>query len=444
MNEVISYLNQKLKKGDTIILGLSGGPDSMCLFSLLLQIKEKLNLNIICAHVNHNLRKESEEEQTFVEKIVKENKSIFEYLRIKEYKKENIEQFARKKRYLFFEELRNKYKANYIMTAHHGDDLIETILMRLVRGSSFKGYAGFNKETDFNSYQLLRPLIYTTKDEIEKYNKINHINYCIDQSNFDTNYTRNRYRHKILPILKEENKTVNKKFLKFNEMIFEIEEFLKKETENALTKVLEFDKVNLHEFNNLDLVLQKRVLKYIIKNEYQENIPSINEKHLQQIMNICKSNKANLTLNLPMKKTIIKSYNQLYFKKSMDHEKNRILLNDYCKINSFSIIKKVESCETIKSNYVLRLNSKDVKLPLYVRYRNPGDFIEIKNLKGRKKVKNIFIDEKIPIDKRDHWPIIVDSNDIILWIPGIKKSKFDRNIDEFYDIIYKYVMSEEC
>ena len=443
MKEVLNYLKMQLKENDTIVLGLSGGPDSMCLFSLLLELKKIYNLNIICAHINHNVRLESDEEAEFVKKVVKKEQCILEYYKIENYEKENFESNARKKRYTFYKEIIKKYNAKYLMTAHHGDDLIETILMRLVRGSNLNGYAGFKKETEYEHYKLLRPLIYTTKEEIEKYLNSNNIEYRIDKTNQDIKYTRNRYRKNILPLLKLENKNIHKKFLKFSEELYKIEEFLEKQTENALTKVVASDKLDLHEYSKLDSLLQKRVIEYILKKEYQDNINYINEKHLQKILEICQNKKANAALNLPKKKRLIKSYNVLFFEEKENTSRKPQILNECVELDENQKIMKMTSCDIKKSNYVLRLNSQEIELPLYVRYRNNSDKMTIKNLNGSKKLKDIFINEKISISKRDNWPIVVDNRNRILWIPGVKKSNFDKNVDEFYDIIYKYVVSEE-
>jgi tRNA(Ile)-lysidine synthase len=439
----MNYLKNKLKNNDCIVLGLSGGPDSMCLLNILLTFKKQKNLKIICAHINHNVRIESEEEASFVKKYVENHGCIFEYYKINDYKKNNFEQFARKKRYQFYEETIKKYQANYLMTAHHGDDLIETILMRLTRGSILKGYAGFNKETKYENYELIRPLIYTTKSEIEKYNKDNNIEYRLDKTNELDDYTRNRYRHHLLPFLKKENKNVHLKFLKFSEELNLIEEFLEKQTLIALTSVYHSDKVNLQEFNKLDFLLKKRVIEYILKKEYQDNISCINEKHIKSILKLCTSTKANQKISLPKKRTLIKSYNELYFFKEDKYNNDEIILEDKVTLSDNSYLIKINDSSIIKSNYILRLNSKEVSLPLKVRYRLNSDRMAVKNLNGTKKIKDILIDEKIPMSKRDKYPIVIDSNNEILWLPGLKKSKFDKNIDEFYDIIYKYVISEE-
>ena len=146
MKETEEFLNSILKDNTKIVLGLSGGPDSMCLFHVLNSLKDKYNLEIICAHVNHNTRKENQKERDFVKEYCLKNKAIFEEMTISEYKNNKFtESEAREKRYAFFDQVMQKYKASYLMTAHHGDDLIETILMRMVRGSNLKGYIGIPK-----------------------------------------------------------------------------------------------------------------------------------------------------------------------------------------------------------------------------------------------------------------------------------------------------------
>ena len=146
MKEATRFLKSILNKNDVIVLGISGGPDSMCLFHVLNFLKKDLDLKIVCAHVNHNLRIESNEEEKFVEKEVVINNCIFEYMKIKSYKNNKFtEDEARRKRYRFLFNVANKYNAKYIMTAHHGDDLIETVLMRIERHSVLSGYAGFKR-----------------------------------------------------------------------------------------------------------------------------------------------------------------------------------------------------------------------------------------------------------------------------------------------------------
>ena len=157
MKEVINFLEKDIfnEENLSVIVACSGGPDSMALLDILLKFRTDKNLNIICAHVNHKLRVESEQEKIDVENFCKNNKIIFEYMEIAKYDKDNFHSQARNIRYEFFDKLMKKYNAKYLFTAHHGDDLIETILMRISRGSTVKGYSGFNKITKKANYYLI-------------------------------------------------------------------------------------------------------------------------------------------------------------------------------------------------------------------------------------------------------------------------------------------------
>ena len=145
--------------GDIIVIGCSAGPDSMALVDMLLKIREKYELSLIIAHVNHNVREESYEEAEYVKKYCESNNIVFETMIIEEYGDDNFENEARTIRYNFFDSLIQKYNADYLMTAHHADDLIETILMRMVRGSNLSGYAGFKKIVQMDNYLIVRPHI---------------------------------------------------------------------------------------------------------------------------------------------------------------------------------------------------------------------------------------------------------------------------------------------
>ena len=158
----------EFRQNDRIVIGCSSGPDSMALVDMLLKIRDKYNLFLVIAHVNHNVRKESYEEAEFLKDYCFINKLLFESMVIEEYGDDNFHNEARNIRYNFFENLVHKYDANYLMTAHHGDDLIETVMMRIVRGSNLNGYAGFRNIVDMDGYKIVRPLINYTKKELEE------------------------------------------------------------------------------------------------------------------------------------------------------------------------------------------------------------------------------------------------------------------------------------
>lgn len=438
MEETIVYLKNLLKDNDTVVIGLSGGPDSMCLLNILLSLNKKIN--IICAHINHNIREESKEELDFVVDYCKQKQVTIETTTFA--KKSSLanysEQELREKRYQFFEEIINKHNADYLFTAHHGDDLIETILMRLTRGSNLKGYSGFQTETQKENYKVIKPLIYATKDDIDEYNKQNNIPSVIDNTNFKDIYTRNRYRHNILPFLKKENPNIHLKYLKFSKELNKYYEFVNTLINKELSKRYKDNILDITNYNELEPLFQTKLIENVLDSIYIDNLYLITDRHVELILGIINNPRPNLEINLPADVRVVKSYNQLIItknnKKISDYN---ILLKEITAIPNGREIRIINNT-TEKSNYYLKLNSKEITLPLYVRNRKTGDKMIIKNMNNAKKIKDIFIDEKIPKEERDTYPIVVDNNDNILWIPGIKKSKFDKSNDENYDIILWY------
>ena len=437
MEKVLLYLENLLKNNDCIVVATSGGPDSMCLLHLLCELKDKLSLKLIVAHVNHKLRRESEEEALFVREVCLENNLIYEYMEILEYNDDNLENDARIKRYEFFAKLVKKYHAKYLMTAHHGDDLMETILMRLTRGSSLKGYSGFKKELKEENYTIIRPLITETKKDIETYMNIHNYKYYIDKSNFSEKYTRNRYRMHVLPFLKKEDPKVHHKFLKFSEELMEANTFIESYVKEFISKISDKNGIKIDELLKLDKFLLKKVVEYTLSQIYIDDLFLINDKHTNLIIGLIKSNKSNNKVNLPNNWQAIKSYNYYKIVKINKEDDYEYILEDKLILPNHMVIKKVKEKDG-KSNYVIRLNSKDIKLPIIVRSRLIGDKMEVKNLGGTKKIKDIYIDEKIPLEKRKEIPIVTDSNNTILWLPGVKKSKFDVESNGIYDIILSY------
>jgi len=438
MKDVYDYLESKLKDS-TVVIGVSGGPDSMVLLHMLNDIKDKINLKIVVCSVNHNTGRDGQkEEYNYVEEYSENNGLVFEGLTIEDYGDDNFHNEARTKRYNFFSRMMDKYHAKYMLTAHHGDDLVETILMRIVRGSTLRGYAGFRKEFDLDGYICLRPLIGYTKEEVESYAKENNIKYFVDSSNSKEVYTRNRYRKNILPLLKEEECEVHKKFLKYSETLHEYNDYIDRIVLSKLDKIY-IDKVlDIDLFNKEEKIIKERIIQYIFENVYDDDLFLVNDNHTNLVLDLINSKKVNSSIYLPNNVIVSKEYNKLIFNNNIyldsDYE---IIISDYVKLPNGKEIIKVDKIDD-NSNNVCRLSSKDVKLPLYVRNRKDGDKISIKGLNGSKKVKDIFIDEKISLSKRDSWPIVFDSEGKIVWIPGLKKSKFNKTKDEFCDIILWY------
>lgn len=435
MKEELTRLNNLIKDNSTVIVSCSGGPDSMALLSVVNKLKDEKKLKVICAHVNHKVRKESDDEAKMVEKYALDNNDIFELYEIKEYHdKANFHEDARKIRYKFLSELKDKYKAKYLLTAHHGDDLTETVLMRIARGSNIKGYIGFKEVSKWENIIILRPLIHKTKEDLIKYNIDNNIPYAIDKTNYSNDYTRNRYRNKVLPILKEENKNIHLKYLKFSEEISRYYEYVRNDALNNLNNIIDKDNnIIVSKLNKLPDLQKEVIISELIVNYQMEDYLPITDTLFNEMLNILKNRKTNSTINLPNNYIFGKEYDKLIFKKiSNDVDAiDYVLEKDYIG-KAFDIF---YTDKYDKSNNTIALNSKEIKLPLKLRNKKDGDMIEVLNLNGKKKLSDIFINAKISKNKRNSYPILVDSNDNILWIPGVKKSKFAKEKEEKYDII---------
>lgn len=438
MKETIAYLKSLLKDEDTIIIGLSGGPDSMCLLNIIKSLNKKLK--IVCAHINHNIRKESFDEQKFIEEFCKNNNLVFETTTFDKKSKDQDynELELREKRYSYFETLIKKYKAKYLFTAHHGDDLVETVLMRISRGSNLKGYTGFQVETKKKDYKVIKPLIFMTKEDINEYNKENNVPYVLDKTNNEDNYTRNRYRHNVLPFLKSENENIHLKYLKFSRELLTYYEYVDKVINKEIEKRFEKNTLDIEGFTRLDKLIQTKIIEYILDDNYIDNLYLVSDKHVSLILNIIDNPKPNIEINLPDSLRITKSYNTLKITRSKkgNQEYNIPITEETSLPNgkSIRIIKETDS----NSNYYIRLNSKELSLPLYVRTRKEGDKMIVKNMDSPKKLKDIFINSKLSKEERSSQPIVVDKCGNIVWIPGLKKSKFDKSKNENYDIILWY------
>ena len=181
-----------------------------------------------------------------------------------------------------------------------------------------------------------------------------------------------------------------------------------------------------------------KIIYYILEKTYQDDLMLITDHHAELIYSLIMSKKANTYIYLPNNLKAVKSYNNLTFMQEvMNNNEYEIEIIDYVNLPNGKNIEVIENSKE-KSNFVCRLSSDEIKFPLRVRTRIDGDKMQIKGMLGSKKVNDIFINEKIPSNERDIWPIVVDSNNVVVWLPGLKKSKFDKQKEEKYDIILKY------
>lgn len=285
--------------GDKILLGVSGGPDSLFMLNILNELKIDLQIEIVVAHVNHMIRKEADEEEQFVKTFCEKIGVDFysKRIEVEQYannKKIGLEEAGRKVRYEFFEEVCNKVNANKIAVAHNKNDKVETIIMHALRGSGISGLQGIQAKTN----KIIRPIIEVERQNIEEYCKQNNLEARIDKSNFDNTYTRNKIRNVVIPYIKEEfNPNIIETMTRLSEVIAEENAFLNKLVQEEYQKILLEEKVDqilldLKKFNELDNILKKRIILYTVSN-LRGGSQGIEKIHIEDIVKLCKNNIGN-------------------------------------------------------------------------------------------------------------------------------------------------------
>ncbi len=289
-----------IEDGDKIVIGVSGGPDSICLLHILNEIKNEFHFEICVAHINHMIRKEADEETEYVKESCKSLgiecyiKRI-DVIKIANNLKRGTEETGRKIRYEFFEEVLEKTKSNKIATAHNNNDKAETILMNILRGSGTSGLKGIEPIRD---KKYIRPLIDTSREEIEEYCKENNLEPRIDKSNNENIYTRNKIRNIVIPYIKKEfNPNIIKTINRLSEVVNEENEYLNKITEETFNEIYVSKDANqiildLKKFNNLELVIKRRIILYTI-NKLLLSITGIEKVNIDDIIKLCNNNIGN-------------------------------------------------------------------------------------------------------------------------------------------------------
>ena len=312
-----------INANDKIVLGVSGGPDSLFMLDILNKLKKDLQIELIVAHVNHKIRAEADEEEEFVRQFCEKIGIEFYYKRIEVEKYANnnkigLEEAGRKVRYEFFEEVCNKAGANKIAVAHNKNDKVETMIMHILRGSGISGLQGIQPQAN----KIIRPIIEIERKDIEKYCEEQKLDPRIDKSNQDNTYTRNKIRNVVIPYINQEfNPNFIETMTRLSELITEENTFLNKLTETEYKKILiqKIDNqisLDLKKFNELDNIIKKRIILYTVAN-LRGGSQGIEKVHIENIVKLCKNNVGNKFL-IPNKglKVLVKDKKIFFIKES--------------------------------------------------------------------------------------------------------------------------------
>ena len=435
----ILNINKKynlIENNDIIVVGFSGGPDSVFLVEMLKKLQYFFNFKIYLVHINHLLRGEdadSDENFSF-EYAKKNNLEIFiKRIPVKEIAKEigkTLEEVGREERYKFFSEIYGKVGANKIATAHNKDDQIETFLFRLTRGTSLQGLEGIKTKNN----NIIRPISEIYKKDILEYLNKNEIQYKIDKTNFENEFTRNSIRLDLIPFIEERYN------IKFKDKIFSLIEEIRENNQNNSLNLSDFidseNRIILDKIKFLSNFDKKNLLSLFLN---KKNI-EVNRNKIDEINSLIKSNG---TKKIDLDKTyrIVKDYTHLY----IEDKKESCVINGnvtQVKIPSEQIFDNFKITVSIvenldipkqKNQYLLDAIYNDI---IEVRYRKEGDRIFLDE-KHSKKIKEIFIDQKIPKDIRDRLPIFLYNN-TIFWIYNVKKAyipKINKNENKLIKVL---------
>lgn len=440
--------NNLFSPNDTVIVGVSGGADSIFLLHVLSHLKQ-YNLKIIVAHVNHCLRgKESERDADFVKRLCEDKGLKFELLvenasEIKRQLGGSLEESARIIRYRFFEALTEKYNADEVATAHTADDQVETFFMRLIRGTGIKGLSGIPISREPN---IVRPLLEISKEEIMGYLKKNKINWVEDTSNIEQGFFRNKIRHKLIPVLKELNPNITENILRTSEQFVLKDSFIVEHTNNLFTKIFQktaegFYVGSLNKFSKVHRFIRFALIREAIK-RINQDLLNIDFDHIEAALDMLSSKKISGEVNLPNNIIIAKSYDDfIVTHESKINPRFSYTVDTYGQYNfehvSFEI-KKVRVKKLDLGSTAVLIDPKKFRFPVEIRNFRPGDKFTPFGMKGEKKVKDFFIDEKIPRYLRKLFPLFV-INGRIAWIGGLRMSEeFRVKGKEAIKIEYKH------
>lgn len=423
--DIVKKVLDKIKKGnlieknDRIVIGFSGGPDSVFLLEMLLKIKEEYNLTFALVHINHLFRgQEALRDENFAVEVGKKygievfvkRKSM---QKMAEENKITLEEAGREIRYSFFDEILEKINGNKVALAHNLDDQIETFLFRMIRGSSLEGLEGINEKRD----KFIRPINEIYKKDIMEYLDKNNIPYKIDSTNLENDYTRNSIRLDLIPFIeKRYNPRFKEKISNLMSEIKEVNSTLKPEySDYIIENILRVEKLN----ENNDYFKGKIINYYLNSNGI-----SVSREKIKNIIKILNSG-GSKKIKLDRGYTLIKEYDKIFIINSKTDKKEvkeeRIIIPNEVEFGDYIISAKVEEQKKENGSYEFITNLKEGN-EIIIRKRNPGDRILCIGMDNYKKVKDIMINSKIPKDEREKIPVIVCEDEIV-WLAGIRKSK---------------------
>ena len=432
-------INTLWNKEDKIAIALSGGVDSIVLFHLLVTEYKDSYKELVVFHINHGLREESYEEAEFVERFVKDFDVKFykEELNMSDLERDSHtseEMLARELRYQAFNKMAKLEGVTKLLTAHHKNDQVENILMRLLTGRSIDHSLAICEEIEMAGLTIYRPLLNSLKAELEEYAKEKNLHYYVDATNFDTDYTRNNIRHNIVPLLNDINSGSFDNLINFANYYQNINNNLKKAILSNKDNYIfsrDEDKISLVKDKFLELNEEEMyfLLKDLITDEL--GIFDVKQKAIFDVVSSLKKNTGNKSYDLKNNLKIISQYETLYIhkiEKKCYNDKIEIIIDKICENSVYEFYQNKFIISTDAKDSEIGFNKSE--LPLLVTIKKEGD--RVRRGKINKKLSRIFIDEKVPKELRDTLPVIRNNKGEVLGVLGIGTKVNKNKIYDYY------------
>lgn len=446
-HRVLAYIKQHqlIQQGDKLLIACSGGVDSMALLSFFHQFQHYFQIEIAVVHVDHMLRGEvSAQDRQFVEQFCTEQElpiysSAIPIANLNELEGGNLQALCRRERYQFFEQVMQNNSFTKLVTAHHADDQLESMLMALTKASSLNGLKGILPKRSQAHYFVIRPFLAVTKAEIGEYLHSKGVTYREDASNAKDTYTRNRFRHHIVPLLKQENALVSQHAVQLSQQLVEDDLFLMQLAEQRFSQLFEKKHANCYKvkvltIQNEPLALQRRLILILLNYIYNDSITIQSYTLCTAILALFTTSEGSRSVDLPENFIAHRQYDEVVFEQKQQCapiEQHSLTLNQWHNFGSFRLyIGELALCEEafLSKHRPKYFTDSAIRFPLMVRAPKQGDRIALQGMQQSKKVSRIFIDDKIPLTKRANWPLLVDAKDEPLAIIAVRANNKFSNL----------------
>jgi len=415
-----------LSQGETVVLAVSGGVDSMVLMHLFAELAKDFGSTLIIAHLNHARRTESVLDCELVRQAAEKNGYVFEEDTLpNQGKAGNFHAYARTYRYEFFKRIADTYSATKVVTAHHANDHLETILDRMMKTDIPAGLMGIGPVGVVAGIPIIRPLIEIEKDALYEYARTFAVDFREDASNGSDAYLRNRIRNKIVPLIMAERGDVLAHARNLSDNLRLDEGYFDHQVDELMKNVGKLEHGYELSFSWLQAIHASLWRRLMIR-----LIPSISKGAMLGLAEFLGGNPASGKVDVGGGTVVWKSYDKVLIMSS-EFEGSQFGYEVELVVNAVNalpdgreIVMKQKLCEKSAKNKAqgTYLCYNSVRMPLKVRNRRSGDRIQLVNCQGHARVKKIMIDAKVTVDERGNWPIVVDADDLLVWIPGLAKS----------------------